>query len=272
MIDTHTHLNFQVFTEDWRDVVERAVANGVEKMIVVGTDLASNRRAVEMAESHPALFAAVGIHPHHIRDITIINIIKAIEELAKRPKVVAIGEVGLDYHVYQGSKKYSGEQLHITPKLKIIQKQLLGAHVEIAKRLHKPLILHSREAGEDVLDVLAHFSKVDGVFPAGVFHCFDGSKKYVEKILAAGLYISFTGNITFVQDRAQVAQLVPLDRLLLETDCPYMLPRLVREREERKCEPRDVVAIAQFHAEQRGVPLSAVADCTTANARRLFTI
>lgn len=284
MIDTHTHLNFEAFTQDWREVVERAVEAGLKAMIVVGTELASSKRAIELAESHTALYASVGIHPHHAREFLISNyqflnksqipnpkiqdLIKELEELARHPKVVAIGEVGLDYHNYIISK-YS---IINDPKgrmiLKNLQKRLLGMQVEIAKKLDKPLILHSREAGEEVLDTIEHFSKSDGVMPKGVFHCFDGDENYAKKILRAGLYISFTGNVTFVKDRARAAQKVPLDRLLLETDCPYMMPYRKRER----CEPKDVMTIAQFHAQQRGLTIEEVERQTTSNAKRLFKL
>ncbi len=272
-IDTHAHLNFEAFKDDWREVVERAADAGVRKMVVVGTDLDSSCRAIELSSQHEALYAAVGIHPHHVKQIEngelrIENAQEELEKLAQNPKVVAIGEVGLDYHVYQASKRYTEEQLAITPHMKNLQKKLLGMQMEIAKKLDKPLILHSREAGEDVLDVLEHYSKIDGKMPRGVFHCFDGSKKYAVKILTAGLYISFTGNVTFLADRASVAMTVPLERLLLETDSPLIKPYRVNER----CEPIDVLTIAKFHAQQRKVNLEEIERQTASNAERLFKL
>ena len=132
--------------------------------------------------------------------------------------------------------------------------------VELAEELEKPVIIHSRETGDEVLGVVMGAS--------GVFHCFEGSKKYLKRVLEAGFYVSFTGQITYVKDRAEVAKEVPLDRLLLETDCPYMPPN----REERRSEPKDVIIIGQFQAEQRGVQLTEVEQMTTANARRLFKL
>lgn len=243
-IDTHAHVNFKAFESDWKEVVERAVAAGVEKMIVVGADLASSRKAIELAESHPALFAAIGIHPHHARSI---KSVKSIKELAGQPRVVAIGEIGLDYHVYKNSK-YGIQDID-----KELQRQLFEAQLQVAQEVDKPVIIHSREAGEEVLEI-ARGSR-------GVFHCFGGSKKYLKKILAAGFYVGFTGQITYVPDRASVAREVPLDRLLIETDCPYMPPF----REERRSEPRDVIIIGQFLGE-------GVAQATTANTGRLFGI
>lgn len=246
-IDTHSHVNFKAFESDWKEVVERAVAAGVEKMIVVGADLASSKRAVELAQQHPALYAAVGIHPHHARDITIIKNIKIIENLAKQPRVVAIGEIGLDYHVYKATR-YKTQDTN-----KELQKELFEAQLQVAQEVDKPVIIHSREAGEEVLEIARG--------ARGVFHCFGGSKKYLKRILEAGFYVGFTGQITYVPDRAMVAREVPLDRLLIETDCPYMAPF----REERRSEPRDVTIIGQFLGER-------VEQATTANAHELFGI
>ena len=274
MIDTHTHLNFEAFKDDWREVVEKAVEAGVEKMIVVGTDIVSSKRAVEMAESHPALYASVGIHPHHVRDINVISDIKVIEKLAEEKRVVAIGEVGLDYHNYTITKYPITNDPGELTRLKILQKRLLGMQVEIAKKLNKPLILHSREAGSDVLDTIEHFAKIDGIMPEGVFHCFDGNGGYALKILEAGFYISFTGNVTFVTDRMEVAAAVPLDKLLLETDCPYMSPfaKASGDKKPRRCEPIDVAVIASYHAQQRQIDILEVEKQTTKNAMKLFRL
>lgn len=257
-VDTHSHVNFKAFESDWKEVVERAVAAGVKKIMVVGADLDSSKRAVELAQEHPALYASVGVHPHHARDITIIKNIKIIEKLAKYPRVVAIGEIGLDYHLYRNSKYQITNDKLEWDKIKKIQKQLFEIQLEIAQELNKPVIIHSREAGEEVLQSIK-VSKCKSV--KGVFHCFGGSKKYLKKILAAGWYVGFTGQITYVPDRAMVAREVPLDRLLLETDCPYMAPF----REDRRSEPRDVTIIGQFLGE-------GVAQATTANAHELFGI
>lgn len=281
MVDTHTHLNFEVFVDDWREVVERAVAAGVEKMIVVGTDLASSKRAVEMAAEHPALFASVGIHPHHARQYIegskkdkILNQVQddmnELAVLAQEKKVVAIGEVGLDYHIYINSKYQMTNSKEEWEMLKKLQRDLLAAQIYLAQKLDKPLIIHSREAGEEVLDSIASLQN-DSI--RGVFHCFDGSKKYLRRILEAGFYVSFTGNITFIPDRAAVAREVPLTKLLLETDCPFMLPEPLRSRkrqEHSRCEPANVTMIAKFHAPERQLQLIEVDRQTTRNAYALF--
>lgn len=279
MIDAHTHLNFKAFSGDWEKVVQRAIDAGVAKMVVVGTNLASSKKAMEMAEKHEALHAAVGVHPHHARALLeasdtryrILDTGLKLERLARSKKVVAIGEVGLDYHVYRNTKYEIRNTKNEWKRLINLQKRLLGMQINLAKKLGKPMIIHSREAGEDVLDTIEHFSKSDSQLPRGVFHCFDGSKRYLKKVLAAGFLVSFTGNITYASDRAQVANEVPLDRLLLETDCPYQHPSANGKRSKNtRCEPKDVKILARFHAKQRGINVSEVAEQTTKNACLLF--
>lgn len=277
LIDTHTHLNFIVFNKDWRKVVKRAIEAGVGKMIVVGTDIKSSRRAVEMSEKHPALYASVGVHPHHARGFCkttnyypkarssksqMTNIKKQLTELADNKKVVAIGEVGLDYYQYKQSK-YSSTSLKIDNKLKLVQKELLGMQVKLALKFRKPLIIHSRQANEEVLELLLR--KESDV--RGVFHCFEGNRKYLGKVLAAGFYISFTGKITYSPDRELVAATVPLNRLLLETDSPFMAPQSLRGKRN---EPANVKIIAQYQAVTRGVQLNKVINQTSRNAEKLF--
>lgn len=261
MIDTHTHLNFEAFKDNWQEVADDAVRAGVEKMIVVGTDLESSKRAVEMAQEHEALYAAVGVHPHHARGIMkkILRpsgvsrnarsaqdgtaalmseaaesneaVVNEIRELAGQPKVVAIGEIGLDKHVYQNSKYKIQNSKQEDDFLDKLQEQLFVRQVELAVDLNKPLILHSREVGEEVLELISDVR--DSIASLqndiqGVFHCYEGSKKYLKRILEAGFYVSFTGNITYSHDRAEVAKMVPLNRLLLETDSPLILPEPLR--------------------------------------------
>jgi TatD DNase family protein len=310
--DTHCHLNFDTFKDDWRDAADRAVAAGVEKMIVVGADLDTSYRAVELAQEHPALYAAVGIHPHHARQFptrlpdgqvsnppagragfqpacrtgrfSINELMTQLKNLAKQPKIVAIGEVGLDYHVPKHSK-YPEDLLPLTEELKTIQRDLFTAQIELSKTLNLPLILHSRECGEEVLEivnqrsVLRHSSETLGVGAQdsmdsgqsirGVFHCFAGSKQYLKRIVAGGFYVGFDGDITYEAGKAVVAQTTPLDQLLLETDCPWLTP--LPHRGERN-EPKHIDLIAQKQADLRGINQTEVAEKTTDNAQRLFKL
>lgn len=274
LIDTHTHLNFKAYSKDWREVVDRAVSDGISKMIVVGTDIESSERAVDLASAHPALYASIGVHPHHVKglknnDQEISNLVDQLRSLIKKPKVVAIGEVGLDRHIY----KYSKYEIQNTKKdrerIKIFQKILLEEQIKLARDFDLPLILHSREVKEEVLDVVLITAEKINWKAKGVFHCFEGSNKYIKKILDAGFFVSFTGNITYSADRSLVALKVPLNKLLLETDAPFMSPHPFRK--ERN-EPSRVKIIAEHHAVSRSLQLSEVEKVTAYNTKFLFEL
>lgn len=271
MVDTHTHLNFRAFDGDWQKIVELSLKADVTKMIVVGTDLDSSQKAIELANNHPALFASVGIHPHHAKQY--INLrtqlskdLAQLKDMATHKRVVAIGEVGLDYHYYQKSRHVNKI---VSPQLIELQKEILAQQIMLAANLKKPLILHSREAHSDVLDLISNLSLDIGHSLQGVFHCFDGSKKYAKRIIDQGFYISFTGNITYNSDRLDVANTIPLNRLLLETDCPFMKPKSKNSKELRSL-PSDVKITGLLHAKSRKIPKSELFDATTNNAHQLF--
>jgi TatD DNase family protein len=315
MIDTHTHLNFEVFKDNWKDVVEAAVEAGVEKMIVVGTDLESSKRAVEMVQEHPALYAAVGIHPHHSRALLgslnvktkMSKLINELNELAKQPKVVAIGEVGLDRHKYNNSKYQMTNDKNGDELIWELQKALFIAQVRLAVKMDMPLIIHSREVGDKVLEIMLNIKCQISKPIRGVFHCYEGSKKYAMRILEAGFYISFTGNMTYSDDRLEAARTIPLDKLLLETDSPYILPEPLRSKNSPPLSrkptspklreviwategcgnpsvvkrelpsrlvntPENVRIIASSHAESRRINLKEVIEQTSINTRQLFRI
>jgi len=261
-IDTHCHLNFKVFSQDWRQVANQAVSAGVEKMIVVGADMESSIKAVKLAEKHPNLWAAIGIHPHHVQS----NIdLEKLEKLAKSKKVAAIGECGLDYHVYEKSRY---ENLEITPKIKIAQKRLFGQQIQLAKKMNLPIIIHNREAGEDTLDVLRHFSTDDGYYPLGVFHCISGGKKLLKKILEAGFFIGVDGNIVYSQEVQIMAAESPLEKIVLETDAPY----LSADRSGDRNTPETVKIVAQYLAKLKNIPIKKVEQQTALNAHQLFKL
>lgn len=264
-IDTHCHLNFKAFEEDWQKIADEAVEAGVEKMMVVGADLETSCRAAELAEKHKNLWVAVGIHPHHCQNKIEID---KLEKLAKSKKAAAIGECGLDYHVYEKSK-YPSTLLRITPEIKTLQKRLFGQQIQLAKKLKLPMIIHNREAGEDVLDALNHFCKNDGKCPAGVFHCISGSKKLLEKILELGFFVGIDGNVTYSQEVQALAQLVPVNRILLETDSPWLTP--VPNRGLRN-EPISVKITAECLAKLKGASINQIEAETTKNAEKLFKI
>ncbi|MEA3355257.1 MAG: TatD family hydrolase, partial [Patescibacteria group bacterium] len=181
-IDTHCHLNLKAFEDDWEKVADQAKKSGVKKMLLIGTDFKSSQTAIKMAEKIEGLFAVIGFHPHHCKGLKNIGemdkVFKDFKKLAKNKKAVAIGECGLDYHVYQKTKY---KKTQITEEQKRLQKQIFGKQIQLAKELNLPMVIHNREASKDIVDTIDHFSKNDGKYPRGVFHCISGSKKHLKK-------------------------------------------------------------------------------------------
>ena len=249
LIDTHAHLDSAQFAGDLKEVVSRARAAEVSTIITVGTDLGSSHMAVILAEEHPGVFAAVGIHPHeaaHAGD-------KELAELAllsKHPKVVAIGETGLDFY------------RNLSPPDR--QRQVFLAQLELAREVDKPVVIHDRDAHVQVLAILKE--RMDW---RGVLHCYSGDYEMAVEAMDRGFYLSFAGPVTFQNAhhlQALVRQL-PADRLLLETDCPYLAPHPHRGQRN---EPAQVRLVAAKIADLKGLSLAKLADITSGNARQLF--
>ncbi|MFQ5771486.1 MAG: TatD family hydrolase [bacterium] len=252
LIDTHAHLYFAQFDEDRDEVIQRAFAANVKKIITIGIDLETCRKAIALAEKYDGLYAAVAIHPN---DATKFNdrVVAEVKELSRHPKVVAIGEIGLDFYRNRSTAE--------------MQKQAFYQQLKLAKEVDLPIIIHNRQAGREILDVL-QLEGTEGL--TGVFHCFSENKMIAEEILQVGFHISFTGNLTFKKSELPaVAQSVPLNRLLLETDSPFLSPEPKRGRRN---EPAHVVYIAQKLAEITDTNLSELEKITTANALRLFRL
>lgn len=287
-IDTHAHLNFKAFEEDWPQVVEEAKKNGVRKIVVPGADLDSSQKAIKIAEKTDGVYAAVGFHPHHCKGISNFDdMTDRLEKLAKSKKVVAIGECGLDYHVYQKTKH---ENKKITEGQKRLQKRVFGSQIQLAKKLQLPMIIHNREAQKEILDVLDHFCKSDGKYPKGVFHCISGSVKFVKELLKMGFYVGVDGNVTYSSEVQALLKEIPLDRLLLETDAPFLLPEPLRSSstlkgpasqlklQERtlidrlRNEPVNVKIVAEFISGAKNTLINQIEELTTKNAERLFKI
>lgn len=188
-----------------------------------------------------------------------------LKGLAKSKKAVAIGECGLDYHVYEKTK-YPSTSLRITPEIKTLQKRLFGQQIQLAKKLELPMIIHNREAGEETLDTLKHFCAGDGQYPRGVFHCISGSKKLLTKILTLGFYIGIDGNIAYSQEVQSLATEAPLNRILLETDSPWLAP----ERDGRRNLPNSVKIVAQEISRLMDTSINQIEAETTKNAKKLF--
>ena len=254
LIDTHTHLDDSRYDSDRDLMIARARDAGVERMITIGCDLATSRAAVALAEQYPFVYASVGVHPHEVKHIA-DGWYDELRRLAGHKKVVAYGEVGLDYH-YNHSPAAE-------------QRDRFREQLHLARNLRLPVIIHTREAQEDTIQILKEEWSPD---LGGVFHCFSGDPWLAQDALDLGFHLSFSGILTFQNAGTlrEIAQTVPLDRLLIETDCPYLTP--VPHRGKRN-EPAYVLHVAQTLASIfNSTDIDAVAERTTANARRLFKI
>lgn len=258
MVDSHCHLNFRSFDGREAAVLGRARAAGVTGLIVPSTNVETSKKAVALARRFSEVYGAVGIHPIHAGSGTLEGI-SELYTLTAAPKVVAIGECGLDWYLLTRlgrPHRYPDQET---------QKSLLGQMLNLAEDAGKPLILHCREAYEDLWSFLkSHSSRF-----SGVLHCFQGTVREVEKFLDLGFLIGFTGTATFGNPPAEVIKAVPLDRLLIETDAPYLAPAPVQDKEN---EPANLVYTAEFLAATFNVALSKIVQATSENAERLFRI
>ncbi len=212
-IDTHCHLNFKAFEKDLKEVIDKAQKAGIGKIIIPGAKIESSEKALEIARHFPTCYAAVGIHPHHAKSTKLNILTHRLTQLINDPKVVAIGEIGLDYHQYKDHPLISENE-------KKLQKELFILQLHLAKRKNLPVIIHCREAFDDIIEIVSTRKLT------GVFHCFSGKKEHLEKILKLGFYVGFDGNITYPENEnlRNLAQLTPLNRILSETDSPYLAP------------------------------------------------
>ncbi|HEY7954095.1 MAG TPA: TatD family hydrolase [Polyangia bacterium] len=256
LIDSHCHLEAKDFGDEREAVIARARAAGVDELICVGSgsSLDEVQNAVALAESHPRIWAAIGIHPHEVARMP-EGALAEIERLAtSHPRVVAVGETGLDYHY-----DYSPRET---------QREALRAFIAIARRANKPLSFHLRDAHDDARRIFAE-ERVDEV--GGVIHCFTGTLADAQAYVALGLHVSFSGVLTFKSAEAvrEAAAWIPLERLLVETDCPYLAPVPLRGKRN---EPAFVVHTAARLAELKGLPVEELARIASANTRRLFRL
>ncbi|WP_353683290.1 TatD family hydrolase [Thermodesulfovibrio sp. 3907-1M] len=249
MIDSHCHL--EMFKEQLPDIIRRAYDAGVHTIITVASDVESLNEAVKISEQYPMVYAAVGIHPHDAKELD-DKILKNIFELSRHPKVIAIGEIGLDYH-YEHSPKE-------------IQMSAFARQLEVAKDVGLPVIIHSREAFDDTVKIL----KEVGISKA-VMHCFSGSLSQAKKTIEMGFYISISGVVTFKNAKKikEVAQFVPDDYLMIETDAPYLAPEPMRGKRN---EPAFLFYTAKALSELRGVTIEDIDRITTVNVNKLFHI
>jgi len=252
LIDTHSHLTFDPLFADIDNVLQRSRAAGITSWITVGTDHDHNKKAVELASRFDNLYAAVGIHPHYAKSITAQSI-AALKQIAQHEKVVAIGETGLDFH-YNFSAHTD-------------QQRLFVEHLNVARELNLPVIIHCREAFDETIDVLNRYG---ASLRKIVFHCFSGSPPQAKIVLNNGWYISFTGVVTFknASIAKEAAELVPLDRLMIETDCPYISPEPMRKQKIN--EPALLIHTANFIAELKKMDFDSFASAINSTTKSFF--
>ncbi|MED4561107.1 TatD family hydrolase [Bacillus altitudinis] len=253
LFDTHAHLNAEQYNEDLEQVIERAKSEKVEKIVVVGFDRPTITRAMELIEAYDFMYAAVGWHPVDAIDMTDEDL-AWIKELSQHEKVVAIGEMGLDYYWDKSPKD--------------VQKEVFRRQIALAKEVNLPIIIHNRDATEDVVTIL----KEEGATEVGgIMHCFTGSLEIAKACMEMNFYISFGGPVTFKNAKKpkEVVKDIPSDRLLIETDCPYLTPAPFRGKRN---EPSYVKYIAEQIAELREISFEELAALTTENAKKVFRI
>lgn len=253
LIDTHVHLNADQYDEDLQEVIDRALEEGIDRMFVVGFDTNTIERTMKLIDQYDFIYGIIGWHPVDAIDCT-EECLQWIEELSKHPKIIGIGEMGLDYHWDKSPKD--------------IQKEVFRKQIALAKRVQLPIIIHNREATQDCVDILKEENASE---VGGIMHSFSGSNEIADEILKMNFYISLGGPVTFknAKQPKEVAQHVPLDRLLVETDAPYLSPHPYRGKRN---EPARVKLVAEQIAELRGISYEEVCKATTENAERLFKL
>jgi len=249
IFDSHTHLNDEEFEKDLKEVIDRSILNKIEKMIVVGFDVPSSYNALKLArEFNGLIFASCGIHPHDADKFE--EGIKEIEELAKEKEIVAIGETGLDYY-----KNYSSKEKQIESFI---------AHIEIARKYQKPIIIHTRKSFGDAFNILKNCKDIKGVF-----HSFSGGKEEVIYAQKIGFYISFSGSITYNSKKLEESlKNTSLERLIVETDAPYLTPLPLKGR----CEPSYIIYTIKKISEILNIEEKEIAEKTYKNAQTLFDL
>ncbi len=294
LFDTHCHLNFKAFDGRVKEVINQANKSGVNNIVIPGTDIETSKKAIEIAEKYPDVFAAVGIHPHHVYEFLEAQIsvfstasprperrgprrlsqkqksahflsqeLKKIENLLSNKKVIAIGEVGIDRHIYQKTKY---PDYKIEDEFVELQKVFLKEQIKLAIKYDKSLILHNREAREDTLGVLGSVwdRKLEG---RTVFHCCEPDKTLLKFAQKHKMFIGVDGDITYYKEKQLFIRKVPLEMLVLETDSPFLSPT-----RQFPNEPKNIILIAEFVAKLKNIPIEKISEITTENARILFKV
>ena len=283
LFDSHTHIHFKAFNDDMETAIRRAQEAGV-LMVTVGTQIDTSRRAVEVARTHEGVWATVGLHPNHTTEQEFIDENEAVavakvktrteafdaeayRPLALDPKCVGIGECGLDYYRIP-EQKIGGAPL---PREEIIetQKEMVRRQFELATEVGKPVVIHCRDAYADQAAMIEEAIDKGQLAQCGVMHCFTGTLEEARRFIELGFLISFSGIVTFSKDLAAVAKALPMGKILIETDAPYLAPAPMRGKRN---EPAYVVYTAKFLAELKDVRLEELSETTTQNAKHIFKL
>jgi TatD DNase family protein len=282
LIETHAHLDYPDFANDFDDVLRRATEAGVTRIITIGTSVESSRRAVDLADKYPNIFAVIGVHPTYAEEAG-EDVITPLRELAKSPRVVAIGETGLDYHRLPSVELAKDRKTQVFAKAlqtstddqieaqihdgdyKSKQASLFQQQLDLAAELRLNVVIHQRDAWNDTLEILRDYGRQ----VSGVFHCFGGTLEQANEVFGLGHLVSFTGIVTFKNGAAvrEVAAQIPLGQFMVETDCPYLAPVPFRGK---RCEPAHTRLVAESIANARGITLEEIARATTATAEEFF--
>ena len=282
LIETHAHLDYPDFAPDFDDVLRRATEAGVTRILTIGTSIESSRRAIELAEKYSNIFAVIGVHPTYAGEAP-DDVMTPLRELAKSPRVVALGETGLDYHSLPSKEAAKDKKVQVFANAlqgeteeqidasiadgayKSKQAMLFEQQLDLAVELGLNVVIHQRDAWEDTLEIMQPYT--DKL--RGVFHCFGGTREQAEEVIALDHLVSFTGIVTFKNGATvrEVATQIPLWKFMVETDCPYLAPVPFRGK---RCEPAYTRLVAESIAAARGIPLQEVADATTETAEKFF--
>lgn len=253
-IDSHAHLDDERFDEDRELLINSLIENKIDLVVNIGSDIKTSISSVKLSSEYDNIFAVVGVHPHEAKDVT-LNYLDELKNLAKEDKVVAIGEIGLDYY-YDNSPRE-------------IQREVFIEQIELAIELGLPVVIHTRDANQETFDIIKEATKEGQL--KGVMHCYSGSVEMALEYIKLGFYISLGGPVTFKKSKVskEVAKAIPLDKLLIETDCPYLTPEPYRGKRN---EPKYVRYIAETIAEIKGISVEELAKATSQNVKDLFGI
>lgn len=264
MIDVHCHLNFPQFDKDIEEVIKKAKEKNVEKIINVGTNINQSKKVVDLASKHEDLFAIVGVHPHDADKLT-QNWLSELEKIARKPKVLGIGEIGLDYFQHEIGREVNHD----------IQKKIFSSQIELSIKLKLPIQIHSRKASKDIIEILKYYKK-DLLEIPGMFHCFAGNIDYLKNVLNLGFYVGFDGNITYKgfapgEDTLldELVEYAPMEKIVCETDAPFLTP--IPKRGSRN-EPSYVIIVGESIAKIKGASFEKVNIITRDNSKKIFNL